>query len=895
MSIRTKIDFSGITSDHIVTSDNKKYIHEDDEIFNSLKDEIAACENAQVQTELATLEILDIKEQTKVIANEAIDTATERAETAAQNAETAAQNAETAQALSELAAINALESERNVIEFSETLARLDEDNTFTGNNNFTGTLTVNDEEVLTSSNFDNFVKLDEDNTFTGNNNFTGSLTINGDEVLITSDANSFAKLSSNNTFSGTNNFTGSLTKNGNEVLTTSDASSFAKTNTNNTFSGTNNFTGTLLVGGKDVLTSEDTSNFAKLNVDNNFTGALTVNNKSVLTSSDSTVFAKTNANNTFSGTNNFTGSLTINNNNVLTANDVTSFVKTNANNTFSGTNNFTGTLQSKGNTVLTTSDASNYFKLNAANTITKSVYVDTNTKSLNIGYGYDSLQGSFISFSSIDNTSEAETNRGAFKLVATDGTNRKWLFGRSNGNLSWDTLTINNNNFLVSDNATYFNFGYDVNKDNNPRLSLYSKDNTVENNKGAFVLSANNGTNKYQLVGRASDGGLFWGGNRIVTQYNPHSIYFDHTNGTSKDIGYATGNNNTKRGAYMTFWNGDDASNAGTFRLAARDETKHINLMGTTSGSLTWNNSEIPTVGSNNTFTGTNNFTGTLQSKGNTVLTTSDASNYFKLNAANTITSNILVKDTTKYINFGYEYNSRTGAVLALHSINHDTESARGAFSLYARDANNNYLLQGRAYDGALLWKGKHVITQDTPHNLFFDQTSGTYKYLGYNQDSNKTVSGSYLKFNNANDTSAPGHLTIAARNLEKQATLGLSPDGTLTWTGSVISIGNKPAVTKISSGQATSVWHNHLSSGLLIQSNICPLSANATSDTITLSKPFDNTEYVVFVIFEDDKSNDATGVLSIMNKTTTSFKIHNGNGKGTYRWIAIGHSLDFS
>lgn len=137
MSIRTKIDFSGITSDNIVTSDNKKYIHEDDEIFNSLKDEIAACENAQVQTEIATLEILDIKEQTKVIANEAIDTATERAE-----------SAENAQALAETAAINALEAERNVTEFSDTFAKLDEDNTFTGNNNFTGTLKLDNQNIV---------------------------------------------------------------------------------------------------------------------------------------------------------------------------------------------------------------------------------------------------------------------------------------------------------------------------------------------------------------------------------------------------------------------------------------------------------------------------------------------------------------------------------------------------------------------------------------------------------------------------------------------------------------------------------------------------------------------------------------------------------------------------
>jgi hypothetical protein len=164
MSIRTKIDFSGITSDNIVTSDNKKYIREDDEIFNSLKDEIAACENAQVQTEIATLEILDIKEQTKVIANEAIDAATERAESAAERAETA-------QALAESAAINALEAERNVTEFSENFAKLDEDNTFTGNNNFTGTLSLNNKSVLTADDLSNYVTND---TLSNKNYLTSS-------------------------------------------------------------------------------------------------------------------------------------------------------------------------------------------------------------------------------------------------------------------------------------------------------------------------------------------------------------------------------------------------------------------------------------------------------------------------------------------------------------------------------------------------------------------------------------------------------------------------------------------------------------------------------------------------------------------------------------------------
>lgn len=633
-------------------------------------------------------------------------------------------------------------------------------------------------------------------------------------------------------------------------------------------------------------------NAPNINANQIFTDVISVGGNSVLTTDDATSFVRTNTDNTFTGNNNFTGTLTINDEEVLTSSDFDDFVKLDEDNTFSGTNNFTGSLTVSGNNVLTSSDANNYFKLNTTNTINGNVQIkDTRTFS-NFGYGWDSKSGAILALCSKD-----YTDAGCFKLFAQDGTNRVSLIGNPNGELKWGNITIAPYCVFVNDSVGYFSVGYDETNDDNPRIAFFSKDNATESNRGSFAVTANNGTNKYQLVGRASDGGLFWGGNRIVTQYNPHSIYFDHTNGTSKDIGYATGNNNTKRGAYMTFWNGDDASNAGTFRLAARDETKHINLMGTTSGSLTWNNSEIPTVGSNNTFTGTNNFTGTLQSKGNTVLTTSDASNYFKLNAANTITSNILVKDTTKYINFGYDYNSRTGAVLALQSINHDTESVRGSFRLFARDATNSYTLEGRAYDGALVWKGKHVITQDTPYSLFFDQTSGTYKYLGYNQDSNKTVSGSYLKFNNANDTSTPGHLTICARNLEKQASLSLTPDGTLTWSGSDASVGGQSVVRRVVSTQATSAWHTHITSGLLIQSGEYLFTkGNSTGDVITLPKPFNTAYYTVLVILDGDTTNDGNGMLSVVEKTTTTFKIHNGQAKtGMYRWIAIGFSWDFS
>ena len=258
-------------------------------------------------------------------------------------------------------------------------------------------------------------------------------------------------------------------------------------------------------------------------------------------------------------------------------------------------------------------------------------------------------------------------------------------------------------------------------------------------------------------------------------------------------------------------------------------------------------------------------------------MTTSDASNYFKLSSPNEIAGHITVKDTTKYINFGYPYSDRKGALLALNSINHDTESSRGAFNLYARDATNSYALTGRASDGLLSWKGKGVITQDTPYNIFFDHTSGTNKYVGYNKNSDTGVSGPYIKFSNKDDSN-PGHLNLTARDLEKQVSLTLSPDGTLKWGGNNMTINGKGAVTCIAAEQLTTLWDNHLSSGLLIQSGSYVFdSGDTTSDVITLPRPYSNPYYAVLVILDGETQNSGSGMLSVVSKTKTNFKIHNG------------------
>lgn len=70
----------------------------------------------------------------------------------------------------------------------------------------------------------------------------------------------------------------------------------------------------------------------------------------------------------------------------------------------------------------------------------------------------------------------------------------------------------------------------------------------------------------------------------------------------------------------------------------------------------------------------------------------------------------------------------------------------------------------------------------------------------------------------------------------------------------------------------------------------------NITSDEITLSRPYNTPYYTALVMLDGDTTNEVNYMLSVVEKTTTKFKIHNFQGKsGTYRWVAIGLSSDFS
>ena len=138
-----------------------------------------------------------------------------------------------------------------------------------------------------------------------------------------------------------------------------------------------------------------------------------------------------------------------------------------------------------------------------------------------------------------------------------------------------------------------------------------------------------------------------------------------------------------------------------------------------------------------------------------------------------------------QFIDFGYDYDSRTGAMIALRGV--DYEAAPGSFVVVARDAENNFTLQGNT-DGTLTWGGSNVITTssltDLENNLYFVDNSAN-RSVGY-----KGYEGARIAFysgSNSNDADK-GRFAIAAQKDANNAKYLVGrPDGTLTWNGSNI------------------------------------------------------------------------------------------------------------
>ena len=84
--------------------------------------------------------------------------------------------------------------------------------------------------------------------------------------------------------------------------------------------------------------------------------------------------------------------------------------------------------------------------------------------------------------------------------------------------------------------------------------------------------------------------------------------------------------------------------------------------------------------------------------------------------------------------------------------------------------------------------------------------------------------------------------------------------------------------------------WYRKYKSGWLEQGGIGLTVSTDGTKTVTLIKPFKDTEYIVNWLDQDGSTNSSSGTRGISNKTTTSFVACNGQDKNmNIGWIAIG------
>ena len=145
------------------------------------------------------------------------------------------------------------------------------------------------------------------------------------------------------------------------------------------------------------------------------------------------------------------------------------------------------------------------------------------------------------------------------------------------------------------------------------------------------------------------------------------------------------------------------------------------------------------------------------------------------------------IKPTTdraqQFIDIGYDYDSRTGALIALRGV--DYESKPGAFALIARNATEHSSLDGLP-NGTLTWGSSTVVTysvlNDLNNNISFSSNT-TEAWIGY-QDSRN---GSRLFFFTTNNNSNPGQFRLVTgpdSNGNRKTLIGY-PNGDLTWRAS--------------------------------------------------------------------------------------------------------------
>lgn len=264
--------------------------------------------------------------------------------------------------------------------------------------------------------------------------------------------------------------------------------------------------------------------------------------------------------------------------------------------------------------IATTAFVNNYLPLSGG-TMTGTLYFNTggeariqNNLSTNDGYvgiygGSGYTNGAYMTLSGKDRA----TNGGQIIINANDGTNENrievktdktsfekeinvnggisfgsWITGSGDSNTK---LVIVGNNRSGKDGYTgvFGGAGYDQ----GAAVYVYGMNHT--NNSGEFRLRAYDGTNVHNLIG-TPDGVLTWDGvieKSTILAQTPDNATFIRV----------CGGNGFDNGAALSLWGKSHSSNAGEWRLRAKNGTNDVQLAGYPNGNLMWAGNNVLTDG----------------------------------------------------------------------------------------------------------------------------------------------------------------------------------------------------------------------------------------------------------------------------------------------------------
>lgn len=255
------------------------------------------------------------------------------------------------------------------------------------------------------------------------------------------------------------------------------------------------------------------------------------------------------------------------------------------------------------------------------------------------------------------------TSAGGWQIRAKDASDESNLIGTPAGELRWNSaLYIRNNNISRNGTANWFRLnGGQTDYTDGASLILYGK--THSTSPGEFGISAFNGTNRINLVGRP-DGTLKWNTANILTaaNYNSYALPLAggtmtgaisrkgnviRNTGTTGQIQICGGDTSTT-GARLELFGEDDSTYPSAFLLMVRSAKNNIiiSLLGKPDGTLTWGGNNV--VRANASGVGSADVPVYINSSGVATSTGKSFANYLPLTAGsdNKVTGQLWLTNT---------------------------------------------------------------------------------------------------------------------------------------------------------------------------------------------------------------------------------------------------------